>query len=304
MKILLLGGDRRMLYAARRFTALGHEATLGHFESQCEFSDLKFTDDWRKELPASQIIVLPFFDKNSHSQWQIMGQYGNDEVNARDIAELVSPTQRVFAAMPPSQVSEMFFRRGLSLHDYFAREELAISNAVPTAQGVIALMIENLETAIAHCCVCILGYGRCARALARALRGMGARVFIWARKARDRAQIVVDGYENSGKLAKDSREHNSGSRQLKGASVRNMDFDCVVNTVPAQILGREQLALLNRDCLLIEIASSPFGIDKIAAQELDMPYIYAPSLPGKTAPKTAGEIIADTINAMILDVRD
>jgi dipicolinate synthase subunit A len=59
------------------------------------------------------------------------------------------------------------------------------------------------------------------------------------------------------------------------------------------------LAAFRSDCLLIEIASAPFGIAADDAKMLGLPYIYAPALPGKTAPKTAGEIIADTVDSIL-----
>ena len=51
----------------------------------------------------------------------------------------------------------------------------------------------------------------------------------------------------------------------------------------------------NKDCLLIEIASAPYGIDFSAARELGFGSVVSGSLPGKIAPKTAGYIICDTI---------
>ena len=56
---------------------------------------------------------------------------------------------------------------------------------------------------------------------------------------------------------------------------------------------------LNQECLFIEIASSPFGIDFQAAKEYAFDVIKANSLPGKVAPKTAGEIIGRSILPII-----
>lgn len=46
---------------------------------------------------------------------------------------------------------------------------------------------------------------------------------------------------------------------------------------------------------MIDIASAPYGTDFACARELGLNVIVPGSLPGKTAPKTAGEIIADAI---------
>jgi len=290
MELLLLGGDRRMLYTAGHLSALGHSVRLGGFEPQPGFSGLRFVpqDAWREAVKLSGAVVLPLFIPGREGAAVIQAPFAKEEISAAEIARTVTLRQPVLAGMPPPEVRAAFFGRGLALLDYFAREELAVFNAVPTAQGVLALLFENLESAVANCTVCVTGYGRCARALARALRGLGTRVVIAARKKRDLAQIKVDGYEP---LPLD---------RLAGAAP---GFDALVNTVPARIITAEALAAFRKGCLLIEIASAPFGTDSAAAKALGLSYIYAPSLPGKAAPKTAGEIVADTVDNMLSELK-
>ena len=80
------------------------------------------------------------------------------------------------------------------------------------------------------------------------------------------------------------------------------DFDAVINTVPVKVLGNAQLLKLNPECVLVEVASAPFGIDFQAAKERAFKVVKAGSLPGKVAPKTAGEIIGRSILPMIKEV--
>ncbi|MDR1410136.1 MAG: hypothetical protein LBJ12_07755 [Oscillospiraceae bacterium] len=289
MEMLLLGGDRRMLYAAGRLSALGYGVRLGGYEPQPGFLELRFTaqDAWREAVRHSDTVVLPFFTRGKTGKTAIKSDFSGEEIYADEIARIVTPEQPILAGMPPEDVRSMFFGKGLALLDYFARDELAIANAVPTAQGVLALLIEQLEKAVAECTICVTGYGRCARSLARALRGLGTHVVIAARKKRDLAQIRADGYEP---LA------------LSELPVAVAKLDALVNTIPTQVITADTLAAFRQDCLLIEIASAPFGIDSDVAKSIGMPYIYAPSLPGKTAPKTAGEIIADTVDSMLREL--
>lgn len=72
-------------------------------------------------------------------------------------------------------------------------------------------------------------------------------------------------------------------------------LDLLVNTVPSLVLDCKILSALRRDCLVIDIASAPYGTDFACARELGLNVEVPGSLPGKTAPKTAGEIIADAI---------
>ena len=75
----------------------------------------------------------------------------------------------------------------------------------------------------------------------------------------------------------------------------------IFNTVPAHVLSRGLLLGLPRDALLIDLASSPFGVGdedvRVATAERGLRYLRAPSLPGSYAPRTAGEIIADCVLA-------
>ena len=45
----------------------------------------------------------------------------------------------------------------------------------------------------------------------------------------------------------------------------------------------------------MELASREAGFDKEAIKKYNIRYINAPGLPGKCAPRTAGEIMAETI---------
>ena len=67
-------------------------------------------------------------------------------------------------------------------------------------------------------------------------------------------------------------------------------------------LGREELEDLKPDCLILDLASKPGGVDLGAAGELGLTVIWALSLPGKVAPVTAGATIKDTIYNMLREI--
>jgi dipicolinate synthase subunit A len=56
---------------------------------------------------------------------------------------------------------------------------------------------------------------------------------------------------------------------------------------------------MEKKILLIDLASAPGGVDAEVARGLGLPVVWALSLPGKYAPVTAGEIIADTVLSML-----
>jgi len=77
------------------------------------------------------------------------------------------------------------------------------------------------------------------------------------------------------------------------------NFEIIFNTIPAVVLERAYLQRLNSDTLIVDLASTPGGTDFIAAKELGISAIHALSLPGKVAPKTAGEILSRTIPLLL-----
>lgn len=154
------------------------------------------------------------------------------------------------------------------------------ADAVPTAEGAIQIALEELPITLQGARVLVIGYGRLGRTLAPRLAGLGARVSVSARRWADLAWIEAEGY---------GVEHTG---QLKGWLC---GYDLVVNTVPARVLDEETLRDLKPGCLVIDLASKPGGVDFEAARRLGVRAIWALSLPGKTAPVTAGRAIRTAI---------
>ena len=77
------------------------------------------------------------------------------------------------------------------------------------------------------------------------------------------------------------------------------DHAILFNTIPAHIMSRELLTHLERDTLLIDLASAPFGVCdgdvRDATARNGLRYLRAPSLPGSYAPRDAGRIVAECI---------
>ena len=76
-------------------------------------------------------------------------------------------------------------------------------------------------------------------------------------------------------------------------------YDVIYNTVPSWLFGRDYLFDLDKNTLLVDLASAPGGIDIKAARELGANVNWATSLPGKYAPRSAGELIGECIDSII-----
>jgi dipicolinate synthase subunit A len=197
-----------------------------------------------------------------------------------EVLDAMRPGQLLCAGMVSPALKQMAGERGLVLRDYFAREELAVLNAVPTAEGAIQIAMEELPITIHGCRALVIGFGRVGRALAPRLQALGARVTVAARKYDQRAAAQAMGM--------DTERVSQLSQWLCG-------YDLVVNTAPGPVLGVEELSALKEGALVIDLASKPGGVDIAGAAALGVRCVWALSLPGKVAPVTSGRYIKDTV---------
>lgn len=169
----------------------------------------------------------------------------------------------------------------INLIDIMKNEELTILNVIPTAEGAIQIaMEESIVTLHGNKCL-VLGYGRIGKVLSKMLNGIGAKVYCEARKDKDLAYIRAYGYNPI-----DLEELNKFLPQFK----------YIFNTIPSLILDKEKLEYINRDTIIIDLASSPGGVDFEYAKEKGIKSILALGLPGKVAPHTTAEYIKEVLN--------
>lgn len=273
---LILGGDNRSLYLGEYLENQGFKVCYYAFNHTECYSSLE------EAMNASDIIVLPLpFTKD---RLTLNTPLFDEVVLISDILALLSHKKFVFGGQLPKSFCEELDSKNCSYCDYFLLDELAIFNAVPTAEGVVQVLVEELPITIHGMKCAVLGYGRVGKVLADTLYSLGADVTVFARKQSAFAEI----YASSMKY-----------KTFDALTTEINDFDAMINTVPAKVLETEQLSKLNPECVLIEVASAPFGIDFQAAKERAFKVIKAGSLPGKVAPKTAGEIIGRSILPVI-----
>ena len=178
-----------------------------------------------------------------------------------------------------AQAVEIARQAGVELADYFARPELAVYNAIPTAEGCIGILLQQRTRTLWGAEVLVLGFGPVGQALAVRLSALGAGVTVCARRPEQRALAESLGLRAAPLTA------------LAGLAPA---FDTVVNTIPAPVLAR-----LRSGSLIVDLASKPGGTDFAAAARRGHRAIHALSLPAACAPETAGEAVARTVQTML-----
>ena len=177
-----------------------------------------------------------------------------------------------------AQARQIAAEAGVELVDYFAREELILCNAIPTAEGCIGILMA--ERTLWNSAILLAGFGPVGQALGVRLAALGAQVTVAARRPAQRA------------LAE--------SFSLRAVDLARLEqtapaFDTVVSTIPAPVLTEAVLAALRPGSLIVNLASKPGGTDFAAARRLGHRAIHALSLPAACAPETAGEALARTV---------
>ena len=196
-----------------------------------------------------------------------------------DLLSAVHPPQIVVGGQLSDTFMSGLSAKGVRTLDYFSREELMVQNAVPTAEGAVQLAMEELPVTVAGASCLVTGFGRIGKTLCRLLTALGADVTVAARRCSDRA------------LAR-----TVGCTAMPLTALGEMgNFDVVFNTVPAPIFNETVLRELSPSVLIIDLASRPGGVDFSAAARMGLKTIWALSLPGRVAPKSAGIIIKDTV---------
>ena len=149
------------------------------------------------------------------------------------------------------------------------------------------IIIANTNKIIHGSKVLILGFGRIGKVLARKLAGLSAKVTCAARKDEDLAWIRAYGHMET---------------NINAIGENLSEYDVIINTVPHLVLTSEKIKYVKDDCLLVDLASNPGGIDKKAAKDKNLKLIWALALPGKVAPVTTAEFIKDTVYNILKEI--
>lgn len=277
----IVGGDMRQAHLANTLAGKESGYTIyGMFlEKGVKLSGkIQKSADVKLVMPQSDILIFPL--PMLGTDGMINTPLSDRNISLDECLDYIQPDSVVLAGMVPVHVHEAARERGIEIIDYYLREEFTVLNAVPTAEGAVEIALRELPVTLFGSTCLITGFGRVAKPLAKLLCSFGADVRVVARKHSDLAWIRI---------------YWCTPVHISELGAHLKDVDVLFNTVPAVILDEEKLAKLGRNCLVIDLASKPGGVDFETARNLGLKTIWALSLPGQVAPITAGEIILDTI---------
>jgi dipicolinate synthase subunit A len=225
----------------------------------------------------------------SYNGGALNAPFHNAPIYVEDLLRLVKPRQVVMAGYMKPELFQLANKYGIHLIDMLQREELLIANAIPTAEGAIKIAIEETDITLHGNTMMVIGYGRVGKALAGMLRGIGAKVLAVVNKSDAAAQAHSNGHTV---IYFEEMENN-----LKNAQV-------IFNTVPEILLDKNNMKYIQKDTLIIDLASPPYGVDVNDSREFGLKVLYTNSLPGKIAPVTTASYILETVKHIVEELEE
>ena len=280
-KISVVGGDLRSVKLVEMLEKDGYDVSVYGLENADilnQYASIKKCSSIDEVIEENDIIIgsIPF----SSNKNEINMLFSNEKLEVEEFFNKITANKVVIAG----SISEDYVKKaeasGAKVIDILKREELAVLNAISTAEGTMNIAIQETTRTLHGSNVLVMGFGRVGKVLAKMLDGIGANVYCEARKNVDLAWVKAYGYHPI--HLNDLDEHLG-------------KFDIIINTIPFIVLDDKKLDLIKQNCLIIDIASNPGGVDKNAAKAKGIKSIWALSLPGKVAPVTSAEFIKDTI---------
>ena len=281
----VLGGDMRQGKLAQLLAEDGHRVHTYALEEGAAPAGELTAEEGLEGAAEADCVVLPL--PVSDGEGRLNCPLSRLRPPLAEVLEALSPGQMVCGGRVDPVTAALAAERGLTVLDYFAREELAVANAVPTAEGAVQLAMEHLPITVHGARTLVLGFGRVGRMTAQRFHALGARVTAAARRYEQLAWARAMGLD---------------AQRLEELAGWLCGYDLIVNTVPARVLGRRELEDTRADCLILDLASKPGGVDLSAAADLGRTVIWALSLPGKVAPVTAGAAIQTAIYNMLQEL--
>ncbi len=283
-RYLVLGGDLRNVKLAGMLADDGNRVySFGQDRSDEILDDgrIEKCTSLKTAMEKAQVIIGPVpFSSNEDF---INAPFAHDKIMIDDLMK--SNKSKIFiSGSIKDDLKKQLDEKYMEVIDIMKRDDLAILNTIATAEGTIEVAIKNTDKILQGSRVLILGFGRVGKIVANKFSKMSAIVTCAARKVSDLAWIKAYGYN--------SLNINDMLYDLK-------EFDIIINTVPQTILRERELKHIDAEALIIDLASSPGGIDGKMAKSMGLNFIWALALPGRIAPSSSAKFIKDTVYTIL-----
>ena len=281
--LAVLGGDKRQISMIRELIGYSYQLRLWGVEGMDSFEDTECAD-WHDALAGADAVVLPLPATLDGVRIYAPGVPECERVRL-DVLFREMEGMLLLGGRLSEELKRYAAVYAIECVDYFDFEPLQLKNALATAEGAISIAMKELSVTIADTPMAVIGYGRIGEVLAERLHGLRADVTVFARREEVLTRAELVGLRTV-RLTEDALLH------------IDPRFRVIFNTVPERLFCERVTQVIDKDCLFIDLASAPGGIDHNCAQKLPFRVIWATALPGKYAPMSAGKYIAQAIKSI------
>ncbi|MFC4320130.1 dipicolinic acid synthetase subunit A [Litchfieldia salsa] len=287
LHVAIIGGDARQLEVVRKLIELDAKLSLIGFD-QLDHGFTGASKEQMDEVDFSTVdaIILPVPGTNAEGLVDTI--FSNEKVLLSE--EILANTPEhctVFSGISNSYLEGIVSSTNRKLVKLFERDDVAIYNSIPTVEGTIMMVIQHTDITIHDSNVIVLGLGRVGMSVARTFAALGAHVKVGARKTEHIARI---------------KEMGLTPFHLSELDKEVCDIDVCINTIPHHIVTSSVISKMPPHTLIVDLASKPGGTDFRYAEKRGIKALLAPGLPGIVAPKTAGQIIANVMSQLLLEL--
>ncbi|WP_332888664.1 dipicolinic acid synthetase subunit A [Salipaludibacillus keqinensis] len=284
MKIAIIGGDLRYIEVIRRLTKLDATVYLiGYDQLDDGFLGVEKTSFATIQIGQLDAIILPVNGmKHDH---EIDSVFSGEKLYLTEKWLGNTPEKtKIYTGISTDTLSLLVKKTDRELIELMNRDDLAIYNSIPTAEGTLMLAIQNTNVTIHRSNVVVTGFGRVGTTIARLFHSLGANVKVVAKEGALRARAY---------------EMNLDPYPLEELVHVVKDADMIVNTIPALVITSEVISKMPSHAFIIDIAAYPGGTNFEFAKKRAVKALLAPGLPGLVAPKTAGVQLANLLSTLL-----
>lgn len=284
-KIGIMGGDLRIIRLAEILAEEKNIVYIYGLEKKKFLNDYILVGNSVEELCKNCDYIIsgiPF----SKNEQDIYAPFSERTIKIEETFNQLNNKILITGAVG-EKILKIAIKNNIKIIDLMKSESFTVLNVIPTVEGALQVAMQNTEFTIHDSKCLVLGFGRIGKLLCSKLNALGANVSCMARENRNLSWVKAMGYKD---IAINDLNSNLN------------DYDIIFNTIPAIVLKDEELKTIKREsssAIIIELASSPGGVDIQIAKEYDIKIIKAQGLPGKVAPLTAAKYIKRTIDKIL-----
>ncbi len=276
-KFALIGGDTRNIFLLEELIKNGHTVYKYGFDKKGLANDLTLEECI---YVADYVICATPFTRDNTS---LNTPLTKEKILIKDLLKLVPKDKLIFTGALTGK-----FKENEQLIDIYITNEVTRKSTIATVEGALKIAIENTNISINESQTLIIGYGKIGSYLAKILKELGSNVTVISRSSTSIKKAVDDGFNSYSNVDLDRNLHNK---------------DIIFNTADSIQIDENNIDLIDENCVYIELASSPFGINYEDSVNSNLKVIYGLSLPGIVSPKTISKVIYSEIIKYIEEIK-